>query len=77
MNKARRKQIDELAQRMQELLSDIEAVKDEEQDYFDNMPENMLSGEKASASEEALSTLEDAVSNAESALESLQNVAGT
>lgn len=49
----------------EELHSELEGVKDEEQEYFDNMPESLQGGDKGQAAEEA-------VSNMESALEALE-----
>ena len=67
MNKDRRKaladlvkDIEALAQRRDELVSELEAIKDEEQEYFDAMPESLQSGEKGSGAEEAIGHLETA-----------------
>lgn len=72
MNNARRKAIDGLIQRAQELatatqelITEIEAIRDEEQDYFDAMPESLQGGEKGQKAEEAISQLDDAISGLE------------
>ena len=69
MNKDRRKEIAALASRVQEiaelidsLKSDLENVRDEEQDYFDNMPENMQDGDRGTRAQDALNGLDDALS---------------
>ena len=46
MNKQRRKQIYELAEKIRELKDEVETLRDEEQDYYDNMPESFQGGEK-------------------------------
>ncbi len=42
------------------LKDDIEAIRDEEQEYRDNMPENMQSSERADAAENAIAELDNA-----------------
>jgi len=70
MNKERRKQIDgiiarieqELSPLVDELRGAIEEVRDEEQEYFDNMPESLQGGDKGNLAEAAVDALEEAVS---------------
>lgn len=69
MNKQRRKSINEIITRLESLQSDLseiccdlENIKDEETDYFDNILENLQYSEKHEISENALSNLEDALS---------------
>lgn len=56
-----------------DLNSDIEGIKDEEQDYLDNLPENLRGGDKASASEEAVNALEEVINSISEALEQFGN----
>lgn len=72
MNKDRRKEIQNLISRMAELESlrdelkeAIEAVRDEEQEYYDNMPEGLQGSDRGYAAEEAISNLEDAINQLE------------
>lgn len=67
MNKDRRKAIEVIKDRMSEISGlaadlrvEIEAIRDEEQEYFDGMPESFQSGEKGQAAEAAVSSLETA-----------------
>lgn len=53
---------------------DVEDNKDGEQEYFDNMPEGLQSGEKGSAAEQAVSDMEDAVNILEEAVEAFQTI---
>lgn len=86
MNKDRRKQIDEaikkiegmteafgdLKAKIEEVKTDIETIRDEEQEYMDNMPESLQSSDKYYAAEAAISNLESALeplSELESAME--------
>lgn len=69
MNNDRRKQIEaakaRLAEAMEiisEVRGDLETIRDDEQDYFDNMPESLQGGEKGERAEAAVSALEDVIS---------------
>ena len=46
MNKQRRQQPNELAEKIRALKDEVETLRDEEQDYYDNMPESFQNGEK-------------------------------
>lgn len=75
MNKERRKELEAIAALLSDAKGRLEAVRDEEQEAFDNMPEGLQQGERGQAMEEAVSTLEDAASaleDIEGNLESLQ-----
>ena len=71
MNNARRKEIDKVAslrERMESLAEEIadakealEGIRDDEQEYVDNMPESLQQGEKGEAAQEAISQLEEAI----------------
>lgn len=67
MNAPRRKAIADLISDLEEIADRIEAIKDEEQDYLDNMPESLQSGEKGEAAESAVSALENAKDSADGA----------
>lgn len=68
MNAARRKQIAAIVSEMQALNAQFEDLKermecarDEEQEYFDNMPESFQSGDKGQVAEAAISALDSAI----------------
>jgi uncharacterized coiled-coil DUF342 family protein len=72
MNKDRRKTIASITEQLAELeaLRDsikeaIEEVRDEEQEYFDNMPEGFQMADRGQAAEGAISNLENAISQLE------------
>lgn len=68
MNKARREAIQAAIAKIKEGQSELESIRDEEQEYYDTMPENFQSGEKGQAAQEAIELLETAVSYAEEAI---------
>ena len=77
MNKERRKQIEAIKGRIESLLSeaasiqtDVEAIRDEEQEYRDNMPDSLADGEQGQKAETAISALEQVI-------EDLENLAGS
>lgn len=71
MNATRRKLINVALSTLEQVRSDLEGARDEEQEYYDNMPEGLQSGDKGDAAQAAVSSLEDAISNIESAESSL------
>lgn len=69
MNNDRRKAIAALKERVEgiitlrdELVSEAEAIRDEEQEYLDNMPESLQSSEKGDNAQSAIDALEEAIS---------------
>ena len=68
MNKVRRKMIDKVIEEvavlqntLEELQQRIEEIKEEEQDYLDNIPENLQSSDHYEKAENALNALEEAI----------------
>lgn len=75
MNNARRKQLAEIAEQLQELRDRIEQLQGEEQDGFDNLPESLQQGERGQAMEQAAEQMGnalDAIDEAAQALEEAQ-----
>lgn len=68
MNKARRAAIEKIRDKLMDLCEEIEQVKDEEQEAFDNMPEGLQSSERGKAMESAISSLEEAYDSVDSAV---------
>jgi hypothetical protein len=65
MNKARRNQIAEVEGKLAEILESLSAIKDEEEEYRDNMPENLQGSDKYELADQACSALDDAYNNLE------------
>lgn len=74
MNKERRKRLEKVLGTLQELQAEIEAVKDEEQEAFDNMPESLQQGDRGQTMEEGISHIEDAQNGVEEAIAALENL---
>lgn len=77
MNDARRKEIARAQALVAEARSILTVCQDEEQDYYDNMPESLQSGDKGQAAEQAAASLEEAGSNLESALADIETAIGS
>ncbi len=60
MNKNDRKELQLLINKLEDLRSDIENIRDQEQDKNDNTPENLQGSEKYGQREECIGYLEDA-----------------
>lgn len=76
MNNPRRKKLNTILEQLVEIHAALEEVRDEEQEYFDNIPENFQSSERYDKAENAVAALDDALSmfddiadNIETALE--------
>lgn len=81
MNKLRRKEIFEIqgllknAQALfEESMERLETVRDEEQEYLDNMPESLQDGEKGETAQENIDNLESALDSLEPINEEIDDV---
>ena len=71
MNKTRRKELTDVINGLNEMqdkddlyswINDLENIKDDEEYYYDNIPENLQSSQRACDSEEAIDNLNEAIS---------------
>ena len=72
MNKTRRKKIENQINVIEAALSEIEDLKDEEQESFDNIPENLQMSDRAMDSEMALDAMNDAIESIEDGIASIR-----
>jgi uncharacterized protein YoxC len=72
MNKQRRARIQAIISQLEDLSSEIEGIKDEEQEYAENLPDNFA--EKKEKAENAVQLGEDAISELEAAVSNLGTV---
>ena len=59
MNKARRNKLGEIAEKLENLCADLEAVASEERECYDNLPESLQESERGSAMGEAADEMDD------------------
>lgn len=73
MNKKRRQAIDKVYAKLEELMEDLEAIKGEEEEARDNLPESLQESERGEAMGEAIDNLEEAINDIQEAIEYLQD----
>lgn len=74
MNKTRRQQLRKWLEDMEEIKSELETICSDEQDYFDNMPENLQGSQKGMDAEEFIEQMEEAVSSIEDAISIIEEI---
>lgn len=72
MNRQRRKALQEIRDKIVDLKDSLEMVMGEEEEYRDNMPENLQGSEKYERTSEICDTLYEAVSGIEEACENIE-----
>lgn len=65
MNKVRRKSLNALVEQVDILIGDLDRFRDDEQEYFDSMPENFQDGDKGTSVQDCVGFLDDALAAAE------------
>lgn len=74
MNKQRRKKVESVFDQIQALIMELEEIRDQEQDAFDNLPEGIQESGKGEQMEEYISQMESAIDDLESSKSSLEEV---
>lgn len=74
MNKNRRKQLEDICKKLEELNDKLDGILSDEQDYFDNMPENLQGSMRGSDSEEAIDLMEEAIGSIEAAIDTINEI---
>lgn len=65
MNKARRKWLLDIKDKLDNIKSDIESLRDEEQESYDNIPYNLKDSEMGTTMYENIDELDEVISNLE------------
>ena len=74
MNKQRRKYLAEAVDKLNEAMSIVEDVRNDEQDAFDNMPESLQCSERGEQMEEYIDNLAEAYDNISDVADALQEI---
>lgn len=69
MNKKRRERLRDAIKLIESASLIVESARDEEQDCFDNLPENLKDYDKGLVMEEAIDFLDDAIDSIEKSVE--------
>lgn len=73
MNKQRRKSIQEVMEKLEELKEQLDYIMSDEQEAFDNLPESLQESSRGSAMQEAIDNLDYAMSSIEEVVEYLES----
>lgn len=65
-------ELEAIKEKTADVQSQLETLRDEEQEYYDNMPEGLQAGEKGDKAQEAVDNLDSAVSETETAHDSIE-----
>lgn len=83
MNKNRRKELMEWVRKAknwiaqgEEIKAKLESICSDEQDYFDNMPENLQGSQRGMDAEEAIDIMNEAIESMNNAIEAAEEAAG-
>lgn len=74
MNKNRRQQLREWIERVNVIKAGLESILAEEEEYFDNIPENLQGSMNGMNSEESIDKMNDAIVCIEEAIESIEEI---
>lgn len=73
MNKIRRQELSKAMAYLNSAKNIVEIVQSREEDYRDNMPENLQESDRYHTAEDACDAMGDAISNLDDAIERLAN----
>lgn len=74
MNKQRKQKIRDVIKEIENCKDNLQKILDEEQDYFDNMPENLQGSMRGSDSEEAIDIMESCIEDLENIISELTEI---
>lgn len=72
MNKQRRNKVDDLIEKLRDLQSEIGDILSEEEEYRDNMPENLQNSEKHENADNNCDNLQNAVDQVDEVISYLE-----
>ena len=74
MNKKRKQEIIKLRKEIANYKENLQVILDEEQYYFDNMPENLQNSIRGSNSEDAIDVMESCIEDLENVINRLMEI---
>ena len=74
MNKQRKQKIRDVRKEIENCKDNLQKILDEEQDYFDNMPENLQGSMRGSDAEDAIDTMESCIEDLENIIKELTEI---
>ena len=76
MNKIRRKHLSEIQDRLSDIISDPNEIRDEEENAYDNLPESIQASERGDAMSEAFDNIDEAITMLEDASSYIDDAMG-
>ena len=74
MNADQRKKLADLVSQLNDIRDEIENIKGDEEDKYDNLPESLQDAELGEGIQEAIDTLEDGLSYLSDAIDSIEGI---
>ena len=74
MNKQRRKAIEKVVSTLENMLEELDGIREEEQDAYDNLPESIQDSERGETMYENIDTLDTSYADLESIIDNLQEL---
>ena len=75
MNNTRRKSLRELIEKTEGIKQEIEEIKTEEEEYYNNMPSSVQDGEKGDRAQTVIESLDEAMTAGGDVIENLTSAA--
>ena len=76
MNKIRRKHLSEIQDRLSDIISDLNEIRDEEETAYENLPDSIQFSERGDAMSEAFDNIDEAISMLEDASSYIDDAMG-
>ena len=74
MNKDRRKSIEQIVDKINEIKADLTCVRNDEEEAYDNLPEGIQSSERGDSMQEAIEAMDDADGALQEAVDFLEEI---
>jgi flagellar biosynthesis chaperone FliJ len=73
MNKARRKQLSEVSDKLNAIMEELQSIMDDEEEYRDNIPENLVNSERYEKADNACTEIQTAIDQLEDVIASVDS----
>ena len=74
MNKERRKSIERIVDKLNEIQADLTSIRGDEEEAYDNLPEGIQSSERGDSMQEAIEAMDDADGSLKEAIDYLMEI---
>ena len=74
MNKDRRKSIEQIVDKINEIKADLTCVRNDEEEAYDNLPAGIQSSERGDSMQEAIEAMDDADGALQEAVDFLEEI---